>query len=378
MSSSRLHLEHDRPSRRRSWGRHGRLHRTLVALGLAVVGVGAVSGGAHASVGSDDFRAGEVYHGDFPDPSVMRVGSTYYAFATTTGGKLLPEMTSPDLKTWTAHPSSTGRWWQNDALLAAPVWAKQHYAHGRWRTSTWAPSVAPVQGGYVAAYAAPVSLDPQRMCVTLAHAKSPLGPFVDSSARPFVCGRDQGSIDPKVYTDSLGVIWLLWKSEGIAGVDPTRIYVQQLNATATEFAPNSTPHTLLSTAQPWEGNVIENPSMVAYGGRTYLFYSANQYADSSYAIGYAECATTIGPCTRLGTVPLLATGGSVAGPGGQDAFVGRAGRLRLAYAAWDVGHVGYPTSTACRATAYGCNQRRLHVARLEAAEDGTLRVVDRG
>jgi hypothetical protein len=74
----------------------------------------------------------------------------------------------------------------------------------------------------------------------------------------------------------------------------------------------------------------------------------------------------------------MASGGSVDGPGGPDAFVGAGGRLRMAYAAWDRGHVGYPATTACRSTSYGCNQRRLHVAVLSVAGDGTLGVADRG
>lgn len=156
------------------------------------------------------------------------------------------------------------------------------------------------------------------------------------------------------------------------------MWVRKLNATATAFAPGSVARNLLTTAQPWEVNVIENPSLVTYGSKTYLFYSANRYSTAQYAIGYAVCAGPLGPYKRPAKTPLLAGGGRVDGPGGPDAFVGAAGRLRMAYAAWDRGHVGYPTSTACRSTGYGCNQRRLHVARLSALSDGRLVVVDRG
>jgi len=120
-------------------------HRPLAVVALALTALsssvalvtGALGTGADAAVGSDDFRAGQVYRGDFADPSVMRVGSTYYSYATNTGGKLLPAMTSPDLRTWRARYSNTGKWWQNDALTATPPWAKRHYANGKWRVSTW-------------------------------------------------------------------------------------------------------------------------------------------------------------------------------------------------------------------------------------------------
>ncbi len=357
-----------------------RTRRALLGI-LALAGLGStavLSTSADAAVGSDDFRAGQVYRGDFADPSVLRLGSTYYAYATNTGGKLLPAMTSGDLSTWRARYSSTGKWWQNDALLGAPRWAARHYAHGKWRVSTWAPAVARVQGGYVAAYAAPRSVNPLHMCVTLAYSTKPLGPFVDDSKGPFVCAPDQGSIDPEFYKDRTGTPYLLWKNEGIPHGEPTRIWTRRMNRTATAFASGSTPHNLLTTARPWEGNVIENPSMVGYDGKLYLLYSANRYSTSRYAIGYAVCESAIGPCARRQDTPLLASGGRVDGPGGPDGFVDEHGMLRMAYAAWDRGHVGYPSSTACRSTAYGCNQRRLHTASLSSDVTGRLYVTDRG
>jgi hypothetical protein len=236
-----------------------------------------------------------------------------------------------------------------------------------------------VEGGYVAAYVAPKSLSPVKMCLSLAYAKTPLGPFVDRTTRPFVCRTDQqGSIDPYVYKDASGVPWLLWKNEGIPRREPTRIWIRKLNRTATAFAPGSVARNLLTTAQPWEGNVIENPSMVTYGGQTFLFYSANRYVSAQYATGYAICDGPIGPCRRVVSKPLLASGGAVDGPGGPDPFVDTEGRLRLAYAAWDRGHVGYPTSTACKKTSYGCNQRRLHTATLTVVPNGHLKVTSRG
>ena len=360
-----------------------RRSRTLVAAvaAAAVAGLlGAVvtPSPAGASVGSDDFRAGEAYHGDFPDPAVLRVGSTYYAYATNTGGKLLPAMSSEDLHSWRARPSASGKWWQNDALAAAPSWARPHFGHGKWRVSTWAPSVARVQGRYVAAYVAPVRLLPQRMCISFAYAATPLGPFVDGSAAPAVCPVDQGAIDPDFYVDRFGKPFLVFKSEGIPGLVPTRLWTMRMNRSATGFLPGARPVNLLTTALPWEGNVIENPSMVRHDGRIYLFYSANDYRTAGYATGYAICRTPMGPCRRQGRQPLLASGGSVSGPGGSDAFVDGAGRLRLAYAAWSRDRVGYPTSTGCRGTAAGCNQRRMHVATLAVGPGGRLSVADRG
>ena len=41
-----------------------------------------------------------VHRGDFPDPHVLRVGSTFYAYATQTGDTNVQVMRSSDLVTW--------------------------------------------------------------------------------------------------------------------------------------------------------------------------------------------------------------------------------------------------------------------------------------
>src|SRR5450631_2301894 len=41
------------------------------------------------------------YPGDFPDPFVLPVGGTYWAYATGSAGRNLQVMSSTDLRTWT-------------------------------------------------------------------------------------------------------------------------------------------------------------------------------------------------------------------------------------------------------------------------------------
>jgi len=77
-----------------------------------------------------------VYPADFPDPFVLRVGATYYAFATNAGANV-PVLRSTDLVHW--QPAG-------DALPVLARWA----ILGR----TWAPAALPllrtrVRGGQV-------------------------------------------------------------------------------------------------------------------------------------------------------------------------------------------------------------------------------------
>lgn len=141
---------------------------------------------------------------------------------------------------------------------------------------------------------------------------------------------------------------------------------QQLTADGTAFAPGTTPVALLTRGQGWEGEVVENPSMVRFAQRYWLVYSGNDWRGSRYAVGYARCRGPLGPCTKPTSSPILASGNGIAGPGGADAFRASDGTLRLAYAAWDARHVG------------GSYPRRLHVARLQVTDAGRLQVVARG
>jgi hypothetical protein len=77
----------------------------LLGLCLPVALLPVTARSAQASAGSDRFWAGLEYHGEFGAPSVLRIGSTYYAYATNTDGNNLPMLTSPDLETWTARPA---------------------------------------------------------------------------------------------------------------------------------------------------------------------------------------------------------------------------------------------------------------------------------
>jgi len=76
-------------------------------------------------------------------------------------------------------------------------------------------------------------------------------------------------------------------------------------------------------------------------GVWHLLYSANQWNTGEYAIGYAACASPLGPCRKTQSVPLIASNGSMAGPGGAEVFDDIEGRHWLAYHAWTAGRVGY-------------------------------------
>lgn len=261
------------------------------------------------------------YGGDFPDPSVLRVGGVYWAYSTGSGGRNLQVMTSADLRTWSAPA---------DPLPTLPGWAAPGW--------TWAPAV--VQRGaaffmYYTVRHAATGLQ----CVSVATSAAPGGPFADASAGPLVCQTERsGSIDPDPYVDVLGTTYLLWKSDDNAANRPTSIWSQQLSGDGTSLVgPRAL---LLSADQPWQGGIVEGPSLVASGGVHYLFYGANAWDAPASGIGFARCVSPLGPCVNASvTGPWLPSRRAARGPAGPDLFTA-GGRVRIAYHAW-TGGVGY-------------------------------------
>jgi beta-xylosidase len=273
-------------------------------------------------------------------------------------------LTSKDARTWRARRAHGARRHRtNDAMVGVPRWASRKHAGGRRFVPSWAPSIGRAANGrWLAAFAAPLRHRPWKRCVGIASSRHPLGPFRHFRRHPLECERGaRSAIDPDLFSTH-GRTYLLWKTEGTRQ-SPASIWSRPLRRNGHGFRPGSHKHRLLRTGPAWEGPVIENPSMIRFHGRLYLFYSGNRWYTRRYAVGYAVCRSVTGPCRRIQRRPLLTSGHGVAGPGGQSAFRGRHGGLLLAYAAWPARRVG--------------SERRLHVARLEARRHGRLVVVRR-
>lgn len=264
--------------------------------------------------------AGLVYPFDFADPDVIHVGSTYYAYATNSVGGNIQIIESTNLSHWTAAGS---------ALPHLPTWASANY--------TWSPSVAFIGGKYDLYYA----VDPTGStseCISVATSASPLGPFVDSSTAPMECQPSLGgAIDPDAFVDASGAVFLLWKT-GAAG--SAKIWAQALDPSGTTLAAGTNPSSILAPDQAWEGGNVEAPDLVEANGRYVLFFSGNDWSSANYAIGAAQCATPLGPCSDVSSAPLFATGAGIAGPGSESVFPDASGDMWIAFDAWNPGSVG--------------------------------------
>ncbi len=281
--------------------------------------------------------AGLVYPFDFPDPDVLDVSGTAYAYATNAATGAVQVLTSNDLVHWTVA---------GNALPRLPGWAVPG--------ATWAPGIVQLGSSYRLYYTAKVAgPGGGEECISVATASQPLGPFTDMSSHALECQASLGgSIDPSPFIDASGALSLQWRSIGAQG-QPATIWSEQLNADGNGFAPGTAPVALIVADQQWEAGVVEAPDLVLHGGRYFLFFSGNNWNSASYAVGVATCAGPLGPCTSSPSGPILTSGPGVAGPGSASIFTDSTGTAWIAFDGFSPGAVGYP------------NGRSLYLRRLD-------------
>jgi arabinan endo-1,5-alpha-L-arabinosidase len=297
----------------------------LVACTALVAGCGGGSDSADrpsTSPASDKAGAAAptpVIDQNFPDPDVLHVGDTYYAYATQSqdNSTNIQMATSKDLKTWTVADT--------DPLPKLPAWA----TNGR----TWAPDVSAAGKGFVMYFTAR-SVEPDLQCIGVARSTKPDGPFTPVGGRPLVCpAKDGGAIDPASYVEPNGSRYLLWKNDGNCCGKDTWLHLQAMSADGLATAGPA--RRLVKQDKPWEGQLVEAPTLVRHGTSYVLFYSANDYGGEKYTTGYATAPKLTGPYTKADG-PLLTTDNTrVTGPGGQDVLTEPSGTSYIVFHGWD-------------------------------------------
>lgn len=266
-----------------------------------------------------------VYKNDFPDPHIILVNDTYYAYAT--NGDIngttfnIRVIKSTDLVNWEGL---------SDALPNLPEW----FSSGH----TWAPGVIQINEKFLIYYVARHK-ESDLQCIGLASSENPAGPFVDPSAQAMICQTELGgSIDPYPFRDDDGKLYLFWKNDGNCCDLEVALWVQELAPDGMTLV--GEPVKLIVRDQPWERPLIENPAMVKHNDKYYLFYSGNWWESREYAVGYAVCDTVKGPCEKPLNEPWFEYKAPVMGPGGESFFTDTEGNLWMAYHAWTGANVG--------------------------------------
>lgn len=250
-----------------------------------------------------------VMPGDFPDPSVIRVGEDYWATATASEwGPIFPILHSRDLVNWEL---------KGHIFNEKPKWSSKNY---------WAPELEYYKGKYYVYYVGR-SISDNRLHVAVATAENPLGPWTDHGS---LIGQPEGSIDGIIETDEHGQRYMLWKNDGNSRNEPTFIFAQKISEDGLKLVGEM--KQLIRNDQPWEGNLIEGPDMVKHGEYFYLFYAGAGCCgkNCSYGTGVARSKSLLGPYEKHDKNPILTHsetwrcpghGTFVSTPDGRDFFL---------------------------------------------------------
>jgi beta-xylosidase len=252
---------------------------------------------------------------DFPDPMVLRVGGTYYAYGTATGWerrrRAFPILRSTDLRRWVPV---------GDAFPNLPGWADGHL---------WGPSVLRSRGRYYLYFSARRRGDLVH-CLGAATAERPTGPFQDRGV--VACGdrRASGYIDPAPLVHR-GRTYLFFS------VDRPRHSISVLRLRHDLLRARGARRRLIGVARRWEkglvSSTVEAPWAMRRGKRFFLFYSAGCWC-FDYRMGYAVASNPLGPYRDPGGNPILFGGGALAAPGSGSLVRSHGGRTWLAFHAW--------------------------------------------
>lgn len=216
------------------------------------------------------------------DPTILQHKRSYYLYGTGKSDGFLV-FTSADMKTW-----------------KGPAGAKNGYALSKndafGSRGFWAPHVFFHNNKFYMAYTANEN-------IAIAESASPLGPFKQQLIKP-ISGKVR-QIDPYVFFDG-GKAYLYH----VRVEDGNRIFVAEMKDDLSDIKPETLKECIKAT-EPWENTaksswpVTEGPTVLKHKHNYYLFYSANDFRNVDYAVGYAVAPSPYGPWKKFSGNPII-------------------------------------------------------------------------
>lgn len=224
-----------------------------------------------------------VLPGTNPDPSVVKVGDTYWASATSSNWlPAFPLLYSNDLVNWKQ---------KGYIFNKLPDWADYYF---------WAPEITYDKGKVYVYYTAHKKNG--GLCVGVASADKPEGPYRDHG--PLVC-EELGSIDAFPIRDRNGKLYLVWKEDANSAGEPTPIWACEMNEERTALIGQK--KELFRNDAPWEQSLVEGVSIIRHDDYFYALYAAAGCCGSgcSYVSGVARAKNLLGPWEKYPKNPIL-------------------------------------------------------------------------
>lgn len=263
----------------------------------------------------------------FADPTVYAEGGKFYAAGTRAYGPSgFTLVESTDLKNWSyARPDSVVLKQGRECWGTTGFWAPQFFKDG--------------DNGYLLAYVAN-----ERCCI--AHSETINGDYTQDVIEPV--DNSAGNIDPFIFKDDDGKYYLYHVRFNGGNI----LYVGELDPETWKIK-NGTLKECFRNTQSWEftnaypsSPIMEGPTVIKMDDTYYLFYSANHYMSTDYAVGYATAPSPTGPWTKYSGNPIIHRNivGEM-GSGHGDVFVDTEGNMRYVYHVHNSNTVVHPRRT---------------------------------
>lgn len=219
------------------------------------------------------------------DPTVFPYGEKFYLYGTVEGntGKGFLVYASDDLKKWKLSGKNEGYALKKEETFGT--------------TGFWAPQVFMYNDKFYMAYTANEN-------IAIAESNSPAGPFKQTTKGSLKAPVKQ--IDPFIFIDDDGKKYLYH----VRLTQGNKIFVAEMTDDFSAIK-EETLHECITATEPWENTaksswpVTEGPTVLKRDGIYYLFYSANDFRNPDYAVGYATSNNPSGPWTKYADNPIL-------------------------------------------------------------------------
>ena len=243
------------------------------------------------------------------DPTIFLNEGTYYLYGTkgdnTIEGEGFLVYTSQDLKTWKGPAGKKDGF----ALKKGDAFGTKGF---------WAPQVFKFNSKYYMAYTANEN-------IAIASSESPLGPFVNDKK---ALEASVKQIDPFIFFDD-GKAYLFH----VRLQNGNRIFVAEMTSDLKQIKAETLTE-CITAEKGWENTqnadwpVSEGPTVIKKDNLYYLLYSANDFRNPDYAVGYATSESPLGPWIKSKTNPIMSKENlGLNGTGHGDLFLDKNGKM---------------------------------------------------
>lgn len=219
------------------------------------------------------------------DPTIFYDKGTYYLYGTVEGNSNQGFLvyTSKDMKSWKIPAEAKDGY----ALKKGDVFGEKGF---------WAPQVFAYNNKFYMAYVANEN-------IAVAQSTSPLGPFTQN--KKVALSAPVKQIDPFIFIDDDGKKYLYH----VRLINGNKLFVAEMTEDFSAIKPETLKECINAT-EDWENTtkaypVAEGPSILKHNNLYYFVYTANDFRNPDYAVGYAVSNNPYGPWKKYAGNPIL-------------------------------------------------------------------------